>query len=257
MSASSVTIKTLLNQYRIEEFVTLTPFGDLYRAIDERNGKSVALTILSKAIADDPETLKELESNNVRLQTLHHPNLNKHLGLQKTPDQAFLLEDWVDGPSLKDLRGKGRLGANEILFITKSACAGLEALHKQNLLHLHLAPEFIRINKRGEVILCGLAGAKPANTKAVVKFSKYQAFYKSPEQLREEKLTPAADIYSLAVILYELTTTFWINGKAAPKTSDAIRKTHLDVTPPAPATFNHNLPDNFSRMILWALRKNP
>lgn len=257
MSSSSVTIKTLLNQYRIEEFITLTPFGDLYHAIDERNGKSVALTILSKSIASDPETLKELEVNTARLQNLHHPNLNKHLGLHKTPDQAFLLEEWVDGPSLKDLRGKGRLGANEILFIAKSVCAGLEALHKQHLLHLHLAPELIRINKRGEVILCGLAGAKSVNTKAQTKFSKYQAFYKSPEQLREEKLSTAADIYSLAVILYELTTAFWINGKAAPKTSDAIRKTHLDLTPPAPASFNRDLPDNFSRMILWALRKNP
>ena len=254
---SSVTIKTLLNQYRIEEFIALTPLGDLYRAIDERSGKSVALTILPKSVTENPEALKVLENQSARLQSISHPNLNKYIGLQKTPNQSFLLEEWVDGPSLKNICERGRLNAEETLLIAKAVCDGLEALHKQNLVHLHLAPEYVRINKRGEVILCGFAGAKPANTKSEIKFSKYQPLYTSPEQLREETLSTAADIYSLAVMLFELTTGNWINGKSAPKTSDSIRKTHLDVTPPAPATLNRSIPDNFSRMILWALRKNP
>lgn len=254
---SSVTIKTLLNHYRIEEFISITPFGDLYRAIDERSGRSVALTILPKSISGDPENLREFDLHSARLQNLSHPNLNKHLGLQKTSAQAFLLEDWVDGPSLKNIRERGKLDADEALFVAKSICGGLEALHKQNLLHLHLSPELIRINKRGEIILCGIAGAKAANSKAELRLGKYLPLYTSPEQLREEKLTPAADIYSLAVILYELTTAHWINGKTTPKTSDTIRKTHLEVTPPAPAAFNHGLPDNYSRMLQWALRKNP
>lgn len=254
---SSVTIKTLLNQYRIEEFTAVTPFGELYRAVDERTGRYVALTILSKTIASDPEALKEFETHSTRLQTLNHPNLNKYIGLQKTSTQAFLLEEWVDGPSLKNIREKSRLSANETLYIAKSICGGLEALHKQNLLHLHLSPELIRINKRGEIIVCGAGGAKAVNTTAENRFSKYQPLYTAPEQLREEKLTPAADIYSLAVILYELTATHWINGKSAPKTSEAIRKAHLNSTPPAPITFNRDLPDHFSRMILWALRKDP
>ena len=254
---SSVTIKTLLNQYRIEEFIALTPLGDLYRAIDERSGKSVALTVLSKSVIENSEALKELDNQSVRLQKISHPNLNKYLGLQKTPNQFFLLEEWVDGPSLKNLYEHGRLSASETLIIAKAICDGLEALHKQNLLHLHLVPEFIRINKRGEAILCGFAGAKPAKTKPELNLSKYPPLYSSPEQLHKENLTTAADIYSLAVILYELTTGHWINGKSAPKTSDSIRKTHLDGTPPAPATLNRDIPDNFSRMLLWALRKNP
>jgi serine/threonine-protein kinase len=257
MPSSPITIKTLLNQYRIEEFIALTPLGDLFRATDERTGRSVALILLPKSILENPESLKELEVSSVRLQGITNPNLNKYLGLQKTPTQTFLVEEWVDGPSLKNIRERGQLTTNEALFITKSICSGLEALHKQNLLLLHLSPELIRINKRGEVVLCGIAGAKAVNTKTEIKFSKYQPLYASPEQLREETLTPASDIYSLAVMLYELTTGNWINGRSAPKTSDSIRKTHLDATPPAPATLNRDIPDNFSRMILWALRKNP
>lgn len=254
---SSVTIKTLLNQYRIEEFIALTPLGELYRAVDERSGKPLALIILPKFITQNADALKELDANSVRLQGISHPNLNKYLGLQKTPNQTFIIEEWVDGPSLKTVCERGRLKAEETLFIAASVCGGLEALHKQNLLHLHLAPELIRINKRGEVIVCGIAGTKTLNAKAESKLGKYQPLYLPPEQFLEQPLTPAADMYALAVMLYELTTGFWINGKSKPRTSETIRKTHLDATPPAPATLNRDLPDNFSRMILWALRKNP
>lgn len=59
------------------------------------------------------------------------------------------------------------------------------------------------------------------------------------------------------MILYELTTGAWINGKTPPRAFDSIRAAHLASPIPAPATLNKNLPDKFSRMILWALRRNP
>ncbi|MEN9562746.1 MAG: Serine/threonine-protein kinase PrkC [Chloroflexota bacterium] len=251
-----VTIKTLLNQYRIEEFIALTPLGDLYRATEERSQKAIALTILPPSITGNSEELKAIESNSIRLQGISHPNLNPFHGLHKTSTHTFFVEDWVDGPSLKTVRERGRLAAEETLFIAKSIGGGLEALHKQNLLHLHLAPELIRINQRGEVIVCGIAGARLAQTKTESPFGKYPPLYIAPEQFLESPLTPAADIYALAVILYEAMTGNWINGKAAPRARDSIRKAHLTSTPPALTTLNSNIPDKFSRMILWALRKN-
>lgn len=248
-----VTIKTLLNQYRVEEFIANTPFGDLYRVTDERSNKSFALTILPKAIVENPEALKELETNSSFLQNISHPNLNKYHGVQKTPTQTFLLEDWVDGPSLLNIREQTHLNIEEALCITKAICDALQTLHKQNFVHLHLAPELIRINQRGEIIVCGIAAANAVHVQA----PKYLPLYTSPEQLLKQKTTPAADIYAVAVILYELLTGKWINGKASPKTSETIRKTHLDSTAPAPVSLNRDIPDNVSRMILWALRKNP
>ncbi|GAB1470206.1 hypothetical protein MASR2M66_10830 [Chloroflexota bacterium] len=254
---AALATKTLLNSYRIEEFIALTSLGELYRVTDERSNKPLALTILHKTIAENGEILKEFEANAVRLQGISHPNLNKYLGLGKTPTHVYLLEEWVDGPSLKQIAERGRLNAEGALFLAKSICAGLDALHKHSLLHLNLTPELIRINKRGEVIVCGIGSAKSANKAHKPRLGKYKPTHLSPEQIREEALTPAADIYALSVILYELTTGVWINGKSAPRTLDSIRQTHLDSTPPAPATLNRNLPENFSRMILWALRKAP
>lgn len=252
---SSLSGRVLLNQYRVEEFITQTPLGELYRGIDERTGKSVALTLLPEAITKNPEDIKSIESKSNRVQGISHPNLNKYFGLLRTPTQVFLFENWVDGPSLKDIMGQGRLRAEECLFYARGICNGLEALHKQNFLHLHLAPELIRVNQRGEVILCGHGNAN--FTESRKEHELYPPLYQSPEQLQGQAPGTASDIYSLTVILYELITGGWINGKSAPKTFETIRKWHLNTTPPAPASLNKEIPDHFSRMILWALRKNP
>jgi Tol biopolymer transport system component/serine/threonine protein kinase len=249
--------KTLLNRYHIEEFITRTPLGELHRATDERSNTFVALTILPKSITDNTEAIKELESKSKSLQEISHPNLIKYFGLRQTPTHAFLLEDWVDGPSLKHILAKAPISTEEALFYAKALANALDALHKKNFLHLNLAPELIHINTRGEIKLGGIANAQPASSKAPRRPNGYPPVYTSPEHLRNETLNPAADIYSLAVILYELITKAWINGKQNPKAHDSIRKTHLDHAPPAPISLNKRIPDHFSRMVLWALRKNP
>lgn len=249
--------KTLLNRYRIEEFTARTPLGELHRAFDERGGKFVALTILPKSIAESSEAIKELEGKSRTLQEISHPNLIRYHGLRKTPTHTFLVEDWVDGPALTDILKKAPLSAEETLYYANSLARALEAIHNKNFLHAHLAPELIRINQRGEAQLGGIANASPIDKQTSHRLNRYPPHYTSPEALTDQPLTPAADIYSLAVILYQLSTNAWINGKQAPKAHDAIRKAHTEHTPPAPISLNKRIPDHFSRMILWALRKQP
>ena len=254
---SQITGKTFLNQYRVEEFITTTPLGELYRVTDERTNKPLAFTLLSKEIADDIESIKELETKSKKLQAIQHPNLAKYFGLHQTPTLAFLLEEWIDGPSLKNIVEKTTLSAEETLMYTKSLCNALDALHKQKFLHLNLSPDLIRINQHAEIILSGIANATPFGEKASRKLNKHAPLYTSPEELNHKIPSTASDVYSLAIILFGLITGKWINGKQAPKSNDAIRKAHLELNPPAPISINKQIPDHFSRMILWALRKNP
>ncbi len=250
--------QTLLNQYHVEAFIAQTPIGELYRATDSRTNRSLALTLLPKTISDNTEALKELETTSSKLRGILHPNLVPYLGLFKTPTDAFLLEEWVDGPSLKSILARAPLSVDEVSVYLKALCNALEALHKNNYLHLNLAPELIHINKQGEIGLSGIGAAHRIGENAATKsHTKYPRLYFAPEQFLAQPLTPATDTYALAVLLYELVTGAWINGKTAPKTNEAIRKTHLDLSPPAPISINKKIPDHFSRMILWALRKKP
>ena len=255
---SSLSGQTFLNQYHVEEFVALTPLGELYRATDTRTNKPLALTILPKTIYENAEALKSLDAESVKLRGISHPNLVPYLGLYQSPTLAFLLEEWIDGPSLNDVLKNAPLTVNELLVYIKSICSALETLHKQNYLHLNLAPELIHINKQGEVFLSGISTAQQIGKKADPdRQSKYPRLYFSPEQFNSQPLTTASDIYSLTVLIYQLATGAWINGKSAPKTDDAIKKAHLESTPSAPISLNKEIPDHFSRMILWALRKKP
>lgn len=250
--------QTFLNQYHVEEFVALTPLGELYRATDTRTGKPLALTLLPKTVYESAEALKGLDAQSAKLRGISHPNLTPYLGLYQTPTVAFLLEEWIDGPSLNEVLGKTPLSVNEILVYIKAICSALEALHKQNYLHLNLAPELIRVNKLGEIFLGGIGTAQQSGKKTDhARKSKYPPLYFSPEQINDQLLTTASDIYALTVLIYQFATGKWINGKSAPKTDDAIIKAHLVATPPAPISLNKEIPDHFSRMILWALRKKP
>ncbi len=253
---SSVSGQTLINQYHVEEFTASTPLGDLYRATDIRNDKSFALTLLPKSISENAEKIKELEAEVNKLRAISHPNIVSYLGVFQTPTLAFLLEEWIDGPSLREIiPAKTPISVSEALIYIKAICSALETLHKNNYLHLNLAPELVRINQRGGIFLGGIAASRHIGEKAKEKIGKYPRLYFSPEQFTSQPLTPAADTYALAVILYELTTGAWINGKSAPKTNEAIQNTHLDQTPSAPISLNKEIPDHFSRMTLWALRK--
>ena len=253
----SLSGQTFLNQYTVEEFIVFTPLGDLYRATDTRNHKPLALTLLPGTISENTEALKELEVESNRLRGISHPNLTPYLGLYQTPTLAFVLEEWIDGPSLKDILGHAPVGIIESLIYARAICNALEALHKHNYLHLNLSPELIHINKRGEVFISGLAISRPNGEKFTDRLSKYPRLYFAPEQFSTQPLSTAADIYALAILIYMLNTGRWINGKSAPTTGGAIRKVHLELTPPAPILFNPGIPDHFSRMILWALRKKP
>ena len=116
----------LLNQYRVETFAALTPLGELYRAADTwHNNKHLALTNLPKPLSDDTEALKALDAGSSQLREVSHPNLVPYRGLVQTPNLAFLLEDWVDGPTLREVLERAPLSTGESLIYIKSLCSGL------------------------------------------------------------------------------------------------------------------------------------
>jgi Tol biopolymer transport system component/serine/threonine protein kinase len=249
--------KTLLNQYRIDEFIAQTPLGDLYRATDIRVDRPLALTHLPASISESIEALKTLEAGWPKQREIVHPNITPYLGIFQTPTLAFLLEEWTDGPSLREIFEKGPATVDEAFVYLRVLCSALEMLHRRGYLHLNLAPELVRVNKQGVIRLSGIALARPSDEAIFKSYNSYSPLYRAPEQFLGEALTTASDTYALAVLLYQLVTGTWINGKSPPKTGDAIRKTHLEGSPPSPVSRQKEIPDHFARMLLWALRKKP
>ena len=252
---SALVGQTLLSQYRVDEFIALTPIGELYRAFDTWHNRYLGLTILPQEIAEKAEALKELETRSSALRKIDHPNLVTYLGLYQTAKNAFLLESWVDGPLLRNIFNQVTLNISETLTYTKALCSALEHLHNQGYIHLALAPEMVHIDQHGEIFLSGIGTLKQVGDKGFLRPGRYPLHYAAPEQFQNKPISPATDIYSLSVILYEACTGKWLNGRNLPKSLDVIRDTQLNRIPRPPIEINPKIPDHFSRMLLWALRK--
>ena len=229
--------QTLLSQYRLDAWIASTPLGEYYLAWDTWRNKPMGVTILPQKISEDADAIKQLNAEANTLDKITHPNLVAYHGVLQTPTSAFLLEDWVDGPSLRDAMDANIIGVNEALVYIKAVCDALAPLHKNKYIHLSLTPDMIRVNARGEIFLCGIGGCRREGEKGFSRESRVRSEYEAPEQIYAQPISPATDVYSLAAIVYRAITGEPFQGKN-------------------PNALNAEIPDHFSRMLMWALRED-
>jgi serine/threonine protein kinase len=231
---------TLLGRYRIEAFSTLTPQGELYRAFDLQLGKMLGVTLCQPELSTDPEALKQLEVRAALLTKINHPVLLPSFGLELEGQSACLLEDWVDGPSLRDilLSHPGQsFSVQEALIYARALSSALGSLHAQGWVHSGICPERIHIDQRGSLRLSGLGSAKRSGE---VDFLPSTHPYAAPEQAHPARLSPSTDLYALAAILFELVT-------GQPPRDELTN----------PRKLNPKIPDFFARVILQGLARRP
>ncbi len=255
--------QTLLGQYRVDAFLGLTPLGETYRAWDFRLNRRLAITILPAELTS-PEALKALETRLPALQKINGPALTPFHGLHQSGLTAFITEDFIDGPTLRDVLNSQpgqSFSLSETITYAKAISAALDAIHKAGFVHLSLAPEQIRIGKDGKIHLAGLWACLPADEPASLRPGPFPAIYAAPEQFQAAPSSPTADTYALASMLFELFTGRWLARKSEESPSpleldpETIRRAHTFLLPPAPRNFNPELPDYLSRTLLKALSK--
>src|SRR3972149_8714052 len=95
--------QVLLDQYRVDAFIASGGMGAVYRVWDLKRNVPLAMKVLHGELADDPHIFKRFQREANALKRLTHPNIVQFYGLFQTLDFAFLLERFVDGPSLKDI----------------------------------------------------------------------------------------------------------------------------------------------------------
>ena len=151
---------------------------------------------------------------------------------------SFIVMEYVEGQSLADiLRTDGALGADRAASVAVDVAAALDAAHRQGMVHMDVKPGNVLITDEGQVKLAdfGIAKALIGNGETDLTSDNGlvmgTATYLSPEQARGEKVGPRSDVYSLAVVLYEMMT-----GRA-PFTGDSpaeIARMHVEQAPPKP-----------------------
>jgi hypothetical protein len=195
------------DRYRIIALLGRGGMGEVYRAEDLRLNHAVALKYLPESLAARQGALDRLYAE-VRLgRQISHPNVCRLYDIVEVGGHQFIAMEYVDGEDLASLlRRVGRLPASKVVQIARDLFAGLAAVHEHGVVHRDIKPANVMLDSRGRARLTdfGLA-AISADTGSRHEIAGTPA-YMSPEQISGERVTPRSDLYSLALVLYELFT---------------------------------------------------
>jgi serine/threonine protein kinase len=190
--------------------------GSVYRAVrdDEAFQKQVAIKIVSRGM-DTDFILHRFRQERQILADLNHPNITMLLDGGATPDGLpYLVMEFVDGKPILTYCEEEDLNMQERLALFRTVCAAVQYAHNNRVVHRDLKPSNILVTPEGipKLLDFGIArifdpssGEEPVK-QTISTRSLMTPEYASPEQVRGEPTTPASDIYSLGVLLYELLT---------------------------------------------------
>jgi serine/threonine protein kinase len=210
--------------------------------------------------------LKRFQREARALKKLTHPNIVPFYGLYEAEDIMFLLEYFVNGPTLKDVlrNHKGFLSLTDTLAYLQPICAALGYAHANGIVHCDVKPGNVMLDASGQVFLTDFGIVRHAESSNTTFASAGTPGYMAPEQIRGEPLSPATDVYALGVLLYEMLTGRrpFRGDEAATTTAGAtnaerIRYGHLSVRPTSPREFNETIPADVETVLLKALEKQP
>jgi serine/threonine protein kinase/tetratricopeptide (TPR) repeat protein len=203
--------------------------GSVFKAHDNEVDRIVALKVIRPELAGSAEILRRFRQELVLAQQITHRNAVRIYDLAVADGVRFISMEYIDGQELHDLLEKrGKLPPKEAAEIMLQACYGLAAAHRQGIVHRDLKPQNIMIDKQGRVAVMdfGLAGsmetaallqqaapspagASPSDEGSAILTRAGSLLgtprYMSPEQARAEKLDLRSDLFTVGLILYELT----------------------------------------------------
>ena len=199
-------------RYHLEERIASGGAATVWRAYDAHLDRSVAVKILHPHLITDPDTVRRFERESRHAARLHHPNAIRIYDSGRIGDVVYLVMEFVDGPSLKELLvERGAMPNWEVVAaIGEQVAAVLAEAHSQGLIHRDIKPANILISSDGLVkaadfgIAKALSGATTDLTAEGMTVG--TATYIAPEQYTGDDIDQRTDLYALGMVLYECLT---------------------------------------------------
>ena len=272
----AMNIGNRLGSYEIVSALGAGGMGEVYRAIDTKLKRQVAIKILPPLFAADPDRLARLQREAEVLAALNHPNIAAIYGLEEADGVKALVLELVEGEDLSLLLGRGPLPLDEVLPIAKQLCEALEAAHEAGIVHRDLKPANIKRRSDGTVKVLDFGLARPSSREGTVSATGLQqlansptitspatltaagmilgtAAYMAPEQVRGYVADRRADIWAFGVVLFEMITGRRLFDE--PTISDTLASV-LKSTPDWRA-LPESIPPQLHALLRWCLEKDP
>ena len=192
--------------------------GQVFHAKQESLGREVAIKILDSSLARNKASVLRFEKEAKAMVGLDHPNIVRVLDRGQKDQKHYLILEYVDGPSLRDILNDGKFTSTEALRITHTLARTMEYAHNQGVIHRDLKPENILYTSEGllkvaDFGLAAVTGESEKNLPTHIRSMTHSHVsmgtecYMAPEQRKNAKhVDSRADLYSMGVILFELIT---------------------------------------------------
>ena len=242
-------------RYRITRRIGTGGMATVYEGEDTLLGRPIAVKILHSRHAEDAAVVAQFETEARALAALKHPGIVEVYDLGTDNGAKFIVMELVPGQPLKDLLGRGPLTAEQTIDIGVQMAKALESAHAAGVIHRDVKSQNIIVGPSGgaKLVDFGIATAEagPGGDEDEVLGTVH---YVAPERARGEPATPATDIYSLGIVLYEMATGHVPFDGA---TALQIATMHVNDQAPQPSSLNPWIPPHVEAAILHAIDKSP
>jgi serine/threonine protein kinase len=248
------------DRYQLLESIGRGGMATIYRGRDLRMDRVVAIKVLREMYSNDPKFVMRFQREAKAASSLQHPNIVQVFDYGQTNGNYYIVMEMVEGTDLRRyLKPRGMLDVEKTIIIAHDVALGLGAAHRRGIVHRDVKPQNILIGRSGAIKLTdfGIASVyKDINAERLTTtgMTLGTVQYYAPEQAQGEIVSPAADVYALGIVMYEMLT-----GRTPfdGDTPVAVAMQHIQDEPTPPGRFNPNIPPALEEVILRCLEKIP
>ncbi len=244
------------DRYEILEVIGTGGMAIVYKALDHRLNRQVAIKILKDEFSGDDEFRRRFRAEGEAVAMLSHPNIVQVYDVSSSDDANYLVMELIDGISLKQyMEVKGVLNWKETLHFAMQIAKGLEHAHSRGIVHRDIKPHNIMVLKDGSVKVMDFGIARVmSKSNTLTKEALGSVHYISPEQAKGGYTDSRSDIYSLSVVMYEMMTGRPPFDGESPV---AVAIQHINGGAPKPSSLNPNIPVGLEQIILKGMALEP
>ena len=198
---------TALGRFRIDGTLGRGGMAVVYLAHDTELGRPVALKLMADHCSDDASFRARFAREAQAAARLSHPSIVQVFDIGEEAGVPFIVMEYVEGETLGDtLARERRVATDRVVEIGRECCAGLACAHAAGLVHRDIKPQNLLVTTDGAIKIAdfGVAHALDQTRLTLTGSIIGTARYLAPEQTTGGPITPAADVYALGVVLYEL-----------------------------------------------------
>jgi Tol biopolymer transport system component/predicted Ser/Thr protein kinase len=271
---------TKLGPYEVQSPLGAGGMGEVYRALDTRLDRTVAIKVLAAHLSSSPELKQRMEREARAISSLNHPHICQLYDIGSQSGTDFLVMEFLEGQTLAERLRKGPIPLAEIYKIAIDVAEALAVAHKQGIVHRDLKPGNIMLTQSGAKLMdfglakplslpnAGSGSSMPPSFTAAATLSGPSPLsplttagtiigtiqYMSPEQIEGKEADARSDIFAFGSVLYEMTS-----GKRPfeGKSQLSLASSILEKDPDPISAVKPQIPPAFEHVITTCLQKNP